>query len=91
MLPAFSGKIYDIWEIPPFGKLHNPMYDNLNPKRVNCLFISDSLSLGPTGKATNQTIRYKNYIYPYELELLNSGAKVYKISGYGKAVILEIE
>ncbi len=91
MLPSFNGKIYDIWEIPPFGKLHNPVYDNLNPKRVNCLFISDSLSSGPTGKATNQTIRYKNYIYPYELELLNSGAKIYKISGYGKAVILEIE
>lgn len=80
-------KIYDIWEIPPFGNLDDSVYDGLNPNRVDCLFISDTLSKGQAGKATNQTIRYNNYIHPYELELLSNGASLYKINDYGRAII----
>jgi hypothetical protein len=80
-------KVYDIWEIPPFGNLDDSVYDGLNPNRVDCLFISDTLSKGQAGKATNQTIRYNNYIHPYELELLSNGASLYKINDYGRAII----
>ena len=85
----YDTKIYDIWEIPPFGSLDDSEYDGLDLNRVDCLFISNSLSQGPTGRATNQTVRYKNYIQPYELELLSSGASLHKIDGFGTAVILQ--
>jgi len=85
----YETKIYDVWEIPPFGSLNNSEYNGLDLNRVDCLFISNILSQGPTGAATNQTVRYKNYIQPYELELLSSGASLHKISGFGKAVILQ--
>ena len=94
MAIIFSGKdtkVYDIWEIPPFGNLNDSVYDGLNSNRVNCLFISDGLSKGPTGYATNQTIRYKNYIQLYEVELISAGASTYKIDGYGRAVILKAD
>lgn len=84
-------KIYDIWEIPPFGNLTDSVYGGLYSNRVDCLFISNNLSQGPTGKATNQTVRYKNYIQPYELELISAGASIYKIDGYGRAVILKAD
>jgi hypothetical protein len=94
MAVIFSGKdtkIYDIWEIPPFGNLNDSVYGGLYSNRVDCLFISNNLSQGPTGKATNQTVRYKSYIQPYELELLSLGASLYKIEGYGRAVILKAD
>jgi len=84
-------KIYDIWEIPPFGNLDDSVYGGLYSNRVDCLFISNNLSQGPTGKATNQTVRYKNYIQPYELELISAGASIYKIDGYGRAAILKAD
>jgi len=52
------------------------------------LFISDKLQ-GPAGKATNQKVRYENYIHPYELGLLSAGASLYQIDGYGRAVIFK--
>lgn len=85
----YDTKIYDIWEIPPFGNFDDSVYDGLDMNRVDCLFISNNLSQGPTGKATNQTIRYRNYIHPYELELLSAGALLYKIDGYGKVIIFK--
>ena len=87
----YDTKIYDVWEIPPFGNLDDSVYDGLELDRVDCLFISNNLSQGPTGKATNQTVRYKNYIRPYELELLSLGASSYKIDGYGRVVVLKTD
>jgi len=83
----YDTEIYDIWEIPPFGNLDDSVYDGLELNRVDCLFISNTLSQGPTNPTTNQTVRYKNYIQPYELELLSAGASLYVIDGYGRAVI----
>ena len=85
----YDTTIYDVMEIPPFGNLDDSVYDGLNVNRVDCLFISNTLSQGPTGRATNQTIRYKNYILAYELELLSLGASLYKLDGFGTAVILQ--
>jgi hypothetical protein len=87
----YDTRIYDIWEIPPFGNLDDSVYDGLELDRVDCLFISNSLSKGPTGKATNQTVRYKNYIQPYELELLSVGASLYRVEGFGRVVILKTD
>jgi hypothetical protein len=79
-------KIYDIWEIPPFGDIDDSEYNDLNINRVDCLFISNNLSDG-FSRASNHHIRYKNYIKHYEIELLSSGASMHKINGYGRAVI----
>jgi hypothetical protein len=85
----YDTTIYDITEIPPFGNLDDSVYDGLNLNRVDCLFISNSLSQGLGGRVTNQRWRYKHYIQPYELELLSLGASLYKLDGYGTAVILQ--
>ena len=87
----YDTKIYDIWEIPPFGNLDDSVYDGLHLNRVDCLFISNSLSQGPTNPTTNQTVRYKNYIQPYELELLSVGASLHIVDGYGRAVIFKTD
>lgn len=80
-------KIYDVWEIPPFGHLGESAYMGLNPDRINCVLVSRELSLYE-GFATNYQIRYQNYIKPYVEELLSKGAASYDIPSYGKVVIL---
>lgn len=80
--------IYDVWEIPPFGKLGDPIYQGLRPDRINCLFISRELDLYE-GHATNYQIRYQNYIKPYREKLLSLGAIEYDLPTYGKIVILK--
>ena len=80
--------IYDISEIPPFGNLNNSEYDGLNLNRIDCLFISNKLSKG-VSRATNRTLRFKNFIQPYEIELLSSGASSHTIGGFGKVIILQ--
>jgi len=81
---------YDVWEIPPFGSLENSTYRGLRPDRIDCIFVSDILSNKNTpGIATNSYIRYDKYIRPYVTVLEDMGAKIYNISGYGKAVILK--
>ena len=90
-LGAFSDipieKIYDVFEIPPFGSLKDSDYNGLNPNRVDCLLISNSLSTG-IGNATNWQIRYDNYIEPYVDQLLDAGAFIYDIPHYGRAIVL---
>ena len=80
-------RVYDIWEIPPFGEFGNSSYDGLRPERIDCLLISQALSTG-TGCATNHQIRYQNYISPYAEYLKKKGAKVYNIKNFGKAIVL---
>lgn len=81
-------KIYDIWEIPPYGRLGDTVYNGLTQERIDCLLISRELDLYE-GYATNQQIRYQNYIKPYREFLLSQGAKEYDLPTYGKAVILQ--
>lgn len=78
-------KIYDVWEIPPFGKLGDPDYDGLRPDRIDCLLVSDMLT-SPIyfGFNTNWKIRYDNYILPYIKRLQEAGAVSYEIPGYGR-------
>lgn len=80
-------RIYDVWEIPPFGKLGDSVYNGLNPNRIDCLLISRELVLYP-GEGTNSKIRYENYILPYAQQLKSLGATVKDIPTFGTAIIL---
>ena len=80
-------KLYNIYEIPPFGKFGNSEYDGLNIERIDCLLISN-IYTGSPGWYANQKIRYKNYIEPYSFELIQMGAEENEIPNYGKAIIL---
>ncbi len=80
-------KIYDIWEIPPFGDLNNSPYKKLNPKRVDCILISKALET-EVGMGTNVQIRYQNYIKPYVNKLKSIGAVTYTIPNFGQAIVL---
>ena len=88
---AFTGisldRVYDIWEIPPFGYFAESDYNGLNPERIDCILISDDLSEN-IGYGTNYQLRYQNYIEPYARYLEDRGAKSYDIEEFGKAVIL---
>jgi len=81
-------KVYDVWEIPPFGNLNDSEYKGLKPDRIDCLLISNNLATN-TGAATNHQLRYENYINPYAEQLIKMGAKVYKLPYYGKVIIFE--
>jgi hypothetical protein len=81
-------RVYDIWEIPPFGQLGESDYDGLRPERIDCVLVSDGLPAA-IGFATNIQIRWDNYIEPYMEQLKRMDAEVYEVEGYGKAVILK--
>lgn len=83
-------KLYDIWEIPPFGDFGHPAYNGLTPERIDCIVMSQDLEYG-LGFPTNSQIRYRNYILPYMQFLETKGAKTVEIPGYGRAVILPPE
>ena len=80
-------RIYDIWEIPPFGRLGDEVYDGLNPDRIDCVLVSHELRTG-IGCPTNYRIRYQNFVKPYVKKLQDIGAITYDIPGYGQAVVL---
>lgn len=82
------GNVYDVFEIPPFGRLGDNYYDGLRPERINCLFLSETL-MASQSYATNSQIRYANYIKPYAEELKRMGAKAYSVPRYGEVVILQ--
>lgn len=88
---AFSGmpveRIYDIWEIPPFGHLNASEYDGLKPDRVDCVLISQALST-EVGGGTNMKIRYENYVRPYVELLQQLGATTYDVRYFGQVVVL---
>ncbi len=81
-------KVYDIFEIPPFGQYGDGNYVGLKPDRIDCILVSKTLKSPVTGNVTNWEIRYKNYIKPYIQELKNMGAQWYKIPNYGEAFVL---
>lgn len=82
-------RVYDVFEIPPFGSRHNSAYayDGLRPDRIDCVFVSNELSTG-SGYFTNYHIRYVNYIKPYVDELNRAGAITYSIPQYGNVTIM---
>ncbi len=80
-------RLYDIWEIPPFGRLGFSDYQGLRPDRIDCILVSHELATG-TGFATNYQLRYQNYIKPYAEELKAKGAIVYNLKPYGQAILL---
>ncbi|OGW91028.1 MAG: hypothetical protein A3D28_01615 [Omnitrophica bacterium RIFCSPHIGHO2_02_FULL_63_14] len=82
-----SGRVYDIWEIPPFGSLYDSVYDGLRPDRIDCVLVSHELATG-VGMGTNYRIRYEHYIQPYVAQLQGMGAVTHDIRGFGQAVIL---
>ncbi len=77
--------IYDVWEIPPFGRLGQPGYNGLTSKRVDCVLVSHELSTG-IGCATNHQIRYQNHIKPFINQMISSGASYQVIPQYGYVV-----
>ena len=84
-------KLYNVFEIPPFGEYGSEHYSGLNPERVDCLLISDNMANGPGGWGSNDKIRYDNYVHLYADSLINMGATVHDIPNYGKAVIYDLE
>jgi len=82
-----SEKVFDIWEIPPFGSFNDSVYNGLRPDRIDCVLVSNGL-VTAGGGATNAQIRYDNYIVPYVKYLKKRGAKVHHIEKYGEAVVL---
>lgn len=81
-------RIYDPWEIPPFGEWGGSSYDGLSPERIDCVLVSSGMAT-TIGAATNIQIRYQNYVKPYIKNLKERGAKVYPIDTYGEAIILQ--
>jgi hypothetical protein len=81
-------RIYDIWEIPPFGRLGDSEYDGLRPDRIDCVLVSAHFAT-TIGHSTNVQIRYDNHVAPYVEQLKEMGAAVYDIERYGQAIILE--
>jgi hypothetical protein len=88
---AFMGvpmeSIYDVWEIPPFGRLGDPAYDGLRPDRVDCVLVSQQLSTG-VGAGTNLQLRFEGYIRPYVDLVLASGANSFAVDGFGQIVAI---
>jgi len=80
-------RVYDIWEIPPFGRLGDPEYDGLRPERIDCVLVSNLLATG-IGAATNIQLRYDGYIEPYVEQLKEMGAEVHDIDRFGQVIIL---
>ncbi len=80
-------RIYDVWEIPPFGHYGDSDYTGLRPDRIDCVLISNELATD-IGPVTNYQIRYQNYIKPYSEKLLDMEAHEYDIKAFGRAVML---
>jgi hypothetical protein len=90
-LAAFTdislSKLYDIWEIPPYGYLNHSVYTGLRPDRIDCVLVSHDLQFN-AGTNTSVQMRYDLYIRAYTEQLLALGAKKYTIDKYGDAFIL---
>lgn len=88
---AFAGlpveRVYDVWEIPPFGRLGSPGYAGLKPERIDCVLVSHALAT-ETGGGSNMKIRYENYLRPYLEQLQKQGAVTYDIPHFGQAIVL---
>lgn len=78
-------KIYDLWEIPPFGHLDDTSYNGLRPDRIDCVVTRGVTS---DGGAVNHKLRYQNYIQPYLERLRKMGAVTCNIPNFGQMIIL---
>jgi hypothetical protein len=83
-----SEGVYDIWEIPPFGRLGESEYDGLRPDRIDCVFLSNRLTTA-VGAATNIQLRYDGYIEPYVKQLKELGAEVHDLDRFGQVIVLK--
>jgi len=97
-------KIYDIWEIPPFGNFDEfKPVDQSTPHLWGGEQPRHYYGLRPdrinclfisknlkygVGAATNSALRYHGYIKPYSDYLIGMGAIVQPIEGYGEAITL---
>jgi hypothetical protein len=81
-------RVYDVFEIPPFGNLQSSPYRGLNPQRVDCVFVSNELLEG-NAYGTEIFHRYHQYIEPYAESLLKLGGTKTAIPGYGHVVALK--
>ena len=81
-------RVYDIWEIPPFGQLGDSEYDGLRPDRIDCVLVSEHLPRA-VGHATNVQLRYDGYIEPYVEQLKELGAEVHDVDGFGQVIVLK--
>ena len=81
-------RVYDIMEIPPFGRLGESDYDGLRPDRIDCVLVSERLTTA-IGHGTNIRIRYANYIEPYVEQLREMGAATHEVERFGQVIILE--
>ena len=81
-------RVYDIWEIPPFGQLGDSEYDGLRPDRIDCVLVSEHLPTS-VGHATNVQLRYDGYIEPYVEQLKELGAAVHDVDGFGQVIVLQ--
>ena len=81
-------RLYDVFEIPPFGGLGDSEYDGLRPDRIDCVIVSDSLATS-NGKNVNIKMRYDNFVAPYVEELQAAGATTRNVENFGKVVVLE--
>jgi hypothetical protein len=73
-------RIFDVWEIPPFGRLGDGDYDGLRPERVECIMESDNMA--------HADMRYFNHIKPYIEQLQSLGATTTVVPRYGKVIVL---
>lgn len=74
--------IFSIFEIPPFGDLTHSDYRGLSLERVDCLFISYNL-MTQVGAGTTVNTRYRDFIRPYEANLIAGGGSKVEIHNYG--------
>ncbi|MFH2204189.1 MAG: hypothetical protein ABIJ96_13805 [Elusimicrobiota bacterium] len=81
-------RLYDPWEIPPFGHLGDPGYAGLRPERIDCVFESQAM-VEIIGSATNLRLRYDGHIRPYIDHLIELGAEVTMLPNYGRVVRLK--
>lgn len=81
-------RVYDIMEIPPFGRLGDSEYDGLRPDRIDCVLVSERMATA-IGAGSNVQIRYEGYIEPYVKELKEMGARVYSVDRFGEVIVLE--
>ena len=66
--------------------LSDTIYQGLNLKRIDCVFVSNTLKKG-NSKGTNIYLSYNNYIKPFINEMLDKDARKIDIKNFGEAYV----